>query len=266
MKNDFLYHSLSFIISSSLCLSSFATAADPNVIANGKHEYDPTSGKKIAVYSYKIDNLTQDGIAIFAVGDEGTGKPPSLDATKMGALPTKFVAPKGWVGHTLGLAESNNYLIEWIVAEEKDLVAGNYYLLPGQSSDQFIVQAKKTDSNYVSAKAMVQDISVNMIKADTEAPTAEIYLTTLPAVGKRGWLEVSVTAAAHDNMDPYPDVLLSKITANQTFPATDVQAVFNEETKKFLVKMAKDRIYNVTFTVMDASGNTTTYTKELPAK
>jgi len=138
--------------------------------------------------------------------------------------------------------------------------------LPGQSSDRFSVRLNRADPNYVTTKAIVQDKLVNIVKADTAAPTAEIYLTTLPAVGKRGWLEVSVTAAAHDNMDPYPDVLLSKITANQTFPATDVQAVFNEETKKFLVKMAKDRIYNVTFTVMDASGNTTTYTKELPAK
>ena len=242
------------------------SAADYGVTAFGRHEIDQSTGKKIAVYSYKIDNLTKDGVAIFAVGDEGTGKPPSLDATNMGVLPTKFVAPKGWVGHTLGLAESNNYLIEWTVAEERDLVAGNYYLLPGQSSDQFIVQTKKTDSNYVTAKSLVQDISVNMIKADTEAPTAEIYLTTLPAAGMPGWLEVSVTAAAHDNMDPYPDVLLSKITANQTFPETDIQAVFNEETKKFLVKMAKDRTYNVTFTVMDASGNTTSYMKDLPAK
>ena len=133
------------------------------------------------------------------------------------------------------------------------------------TSLQFSVRLDDADPNYVSTKASVQGKQVVMIKADTAAPTAEIYLTTLPAAGMPGWLEVSVTAAAHDNMDPYPDVLLSKITANQTFPATDVQAVFNEETKKFLVKMAKDRIYSVTFTVMDASGNASNYTKSLSA-
>ena len=134
------------------------------------------------------------------------------------------------------------------------------------TSLQFSVRLDDADPNYVSTKASVQGKQVVMIKADTAAPTAEINLTTLSAAGKPGGLEVSVTVAAHDNTDPYPDVLLSKITANQTLPATDVQTVFNEETKKFLVKMAKDRIYHVTFTVMDASGNTTTYTKELPAK
>ena len=205
-------------------------------------------------------------LLFFSVGDIGTEAPPLFDTRVSSIIDHSFVSPKGWKGEEMWLEESYSYSIRWKVAEINDMLAGNYYLLPGQSSDQFSVRLTKVDPKYANVQAMVQGKLINMIKADTAAPTAEIYLTTLPAAGKPGWLEVSVTAAAHDNMDPYPDVLLSKITANQTFPATDVQAVFNEETKKFLVKMAKDRIYNVTFTIMDASGNTTSYTKDLPAK
>ena len=251
-----------------LIFNSQANAIDYQVTAYGKHELDPRTGKKSALYSYKLENLSSDknGVAVFSVGDIGTEAPPLFDTRVSSIIDNSFVSPKGWKGEEMWLEESYSYSIRWKVAEINDMLAGNYYLLPGQSSDQFSVRLTRVDPKYVNVQAMVQGKLINTIKADTVAPTAEIYLTTLPAAGKPGWLEASVTAAAHDNMDPYPDVLLSKITANQTFPATDVQAVFNEETKKFLVKMAKDRIYNVTFTVMDASGNTTSYTKDLPAK
>jgi len=243
-----------------------AHAADSKVTAYGKHEIDAITGKKTVLYSYKIENLSKDGISVFAVGDTGDDSPPLLDTRSAKVLVAGFISPLGWKAERVWLEESYKYYIQWSVSDKKDLISGNYYLLPGQSSDQFTVRLNKVDPNYVTTKAIVQDKQVTMIKADTVAPTAEIYLTTLPAVGKPGWLEVSVTAAAHDNMDPYPLVLLSKITANQTFPAADVQAVFNEETQKFLVKIAKDRTYNVGFTVMDASGNMTAYTKSLAAK
>ncbi|MFZ6692586.1 hypothetical protein [Undibacterium sp. SXout20W] len=248
-----------------LCLlvSHQIYAADYRVIAFGKHEVDHLIGKKTAIYTYKLENFSNDEVGVFAVGDSGDETPPYLDTRNARVLETGFIVPPGWKAERIWLEESYSYYLQWIVLNHNDLFSGKYYLLPGQSSDRFSVRLNRADPNYVTTKAIVQDKLVNIVKADTAAPTAEIYLTTLPAAGKPGWLEVSVTAAAHDDMDPYPDVLLSKITANQTFPATDVQAVFNEETKKFLVKIAKDRIYNVTFTVMDASGNTSNYTKSL---
>ena len=256
--------SLSFYI----LVAYSCSATDYGVTAFGRHEIDQSTGKKIAAYSYKLENLSKEknGISSFCIGDAGDEMAPLLDTRSSNVLPNGFISPDGWKARDVWLEESYRYLIQWEIADINDLIDGRYYLRSGQISDQFSVRLDKADPNYVSTKASVQGKQVVMIKADTAAPTAKIYLTTLPAAGKPGWLEVSVTAAAHDNMDPYPDVLLSKITANQTFPATDVQAVFNEETKKFLVKMAKDRIYNVTFTVMDASGNTTSYTKDLPAK
>ena len=251
-----------------LSLNSVAHAVEYKITAFGKHQVDPINGQKTVIYTYKLENFSDNpnGVSVFSIGDIGMKYPPLFDTNVSSVIKDRFISPSGWKGERIWLEESYRYYVSWKIAEFEDVIAGNYYLLPGQSSDKFVVNVTKVDPNYVNVQAMVQGKLINMIKADTAAPTAEIYLTTLPAAGKPGWLEVSVTAAAHDNMDPYPDVLLSKITANQTFPETDIQAVFNEETKKFLVKMAKDRTYNVTFTVMDASGNTTSYMKDLPAK
>ena len=240
-------------------------AADYGVTAFGRHEIDQSTGKKIAAYSYKLENLSNEknGISSFCIGDAGDEMSPLLDTRSSNVLPNGFTSPDGWKARDVWLEESYRYLIQWEIAELNDLIDGRYYLRSGQISDQFSVRLDKADPNYVSTKASVQGKQVLMIKADTVAPTAEIYLTTLPVAGKPDWLEVSVSAAAHDNMDPYPDVLLSKITANQTFPATDIQAVFNNENKKFLVKMAKNRVYKVQFKIMDASGNVRNYTKTL---
>ena len=161
-------------------------AADYQVIAFGKHEVDPHNGQKTVIYGYKLKNLSSDknGVAVFSVGDIGTEAPPLFDTRVSSIIDHSFVSPKGWKGEEMWLEESYSYSIRWKVAEINDMLAGNYYLLPGQSSDQFSVRLTKVDPKYANVQAMVQGKLINMIKADTAAPTAEIYLTTLPAVGK----------------------------------------------------------------------------------
>ena len=99
-----------------------------------------------------------------------------------------------------------------------------------------------------------------MGKLDVTPPTLSVTLspdTLWPPNDKL----VSVTAAitVKDDYDPAPEIQLVSITANEALDRDDVRgAQPGTDSRKFLLRAERGRIYTVTYTATDGSGNKTT--------
>jgi len=120
MKSIFLSLILLLLIT-----SIQVSATESQVTAYGKHEVDPNTGKKTAIYTYKLENFSNDEVGVFAVGDSGDETPPYLDTRNAKVLETGFIAPSGWKAERIWLEESYCYYLQWIVSNHSDLFQVN---------------------------------------------------------------------------------------------------------------------------------------------
>jgi hypothetical protein len=244
---------------------SYSLPSPYKITAYATHEIDSVSGVKTALYKYKFENNSK-----FPVGQITLGKAPSdtensddyylgfqaLDENgKRPLMPVKIYSPNNWIYQVGSVMESNGYVIIWKInpSNSSDI----YGIQPNTSVDSFSVRILKADkkftSTYISAFPDYRPALIDSF--DKTSPTIAIALTSSSPANKLGWLEVNVVANVIDSYDPYPEALLTKIISNQTITASDVDAVYNEETKKFWVKKAPNRSYTIEYTGMDASGN-----------
>jgi hypothetical protein len=75
-------------------------------------------------------------------------------------------------------------------------------------------------------------------------------------------VKVTATVTVKDDVDPAPAVRLESITANEPFPALDVKdALIGTDDRRFQLRDVKvpagtaGRVYTVTYSATDASGN-----------
>lgn len=258
-----------------LALMHLPALAGYVVTAYGKHEIDPVTKKKWAVYQYKVQNNgtshNKPGAyaVAFTIGQRQIINDPLLDSRKVGSIYSpienkiKIFSPKGWRGEIGRLEESYLYAIDWEMIDWDEPKSINRMALgikPGTTMDSFIVKTAKADSTYVKTYAIIQgNDQIGVRRADTIAPKIKVPYTVNSSTGKEGWIEVVTTPQVVDDYDPYPVALLTKITSNQTLLPDDVVAVFDEETRNFQLKTAPNRTYTITYTGMDASGNKTTF-------
>ena len=77
---------------------------------------------------------------------------------------------------------------------------------------------------------------------------------------------VSAILSVHDDQDPNPAVKLVSITCNEPLEPGDVAATFGADSRTFSVRSTRlgqdktGRIYTITYSATDASGNTATAT------
>lgn len=93
-------------------------------------------------------------------------------------------------------------------------------------------------------------------KQDTLPPTLSVKLT--PSVVRPGarLLSVNTAITVTDNYDPLPEIKLESITANQTLNIGDISgAVFGTNDRAFKLKPVKGRVYTVTYSATDGTGN-----------
>ncbi len=98
-------------------------------------------------------------------------------------------------------------------------------------------------------------------KQDTLPPTLSVTLT--PSTMRAGSKLLSVAAAISvtDNYDPASEIKLESITANQTLKSSDISgATFGTDDRAFKLKPVKGRVYTVTYSATDGTGNKATAT------
>ena len=114
----------------------------------------------------------------------------------------------------------------------------------------------------------VQHIFAPLEKQDTLPPTLSVSVspaTLWPPNEKL--IPITVTLTAKDDYDPQPEIKLESITANEPLEKEDIKdAQIGTDDRQFKLKAEREgknkagRIYTVTYSATDASGNKTTAT------
>ena len=210
---------------------------------------------------------------------------PDLATINMWYPPAIISRPDGWGGKLITEADEGGALgIDWIEGllvkelwprllketNAPQVYPGGKAIAPGQTSGEFSVKVERPDYAYVHGYASVSygddTIPIPVEKGDTTPPTLSITLSSATLWPPNDKL-VSVTAAitVKDDYDPEPEIKLESITANETLAANDIQGAqlgtddrsFSLAAKRAGNNMA-GRIYTVTYSATDASGNKAT--------
>lgn len=290
MKNIKLFTAIS---AASICLffCAFANAqTDPlvTVTAWGMHR-----GGQV-VYKYQVKNMgtlpmddfsigfypptaTADGAAELTVGPYYPG------GTSLWLPPSVSQSPTGWgiyldfpeesTTFSLRWVEGGHYRSMWPGAQEPEIpIAQNppNVMPPSATWDQFSVTLPKPDYAYLQGHAYMfygdKEITVQMVKGDTTPPALSVSLspnTLWPPNNKP--VSINATITVQDDYDPEPEIKLESITASETLADGDIQDAqpgtddrsFSLAAKRAGTNQA-GRIYTVTYSATDASGNKTT--------
>ncbi len=276
-----LKHPLLSVLTSCL-LAAASQAAEPPASVK---VYAQNFGDRV-VYHYRVINHGPYEIARVAIGDDEKNHDDNDDY-----IFELIELPLGWDFDTGIPATSVTTPPDWeaymIVPEESEVMAlafgkkegASATILPGQTLDGFLsITLPKADDAYRNGHATVYftdgyptRATLLLELADTTPPTLSVSLTpaTLwPPNGK----PVPVTAAitVKDDYDPNPEIKLESITASEPLLAGDIaDAQFGSDDRRFTLKARRagenksGRVYTVTYSATDASGNKATATAEV---
>ncbi|MHB9100629.1 MAG: hypothetical protein ACYC2E_03835 [Sulfuricella sp.] len=236
------------------------------------------------VYQHQVTNNGSRNVVGIAIGldtdDQGSSKPATREQGELNFVmpvgsemcnpeinPALISGPTGWTAEIIQIEHTGCYL-QWR--------RPRYPLLPLQPGQtmRFSVTVPTFFQAYLtghfSAGYPVDDgpryYNGVMEKLDTTPPSLTVSLspnTLWPPNDKL----VSVTAAitVKDNYDPEPEIKLESITASETLAANDIQgAQFGTDDRQFSLVAKRagtnqaGRIYTVTYSATDASGNKAT--------
>ena len=196
---------------------------------------------------------------------------------------------QGWQSKVYGQQDSGLYYLEW-----NSLLGGRSVAVqPGQTLPGFTVTVPLVDDNlslpmvtgqpvytgpdenYIkgSFRANIVDVNNKSEKVwgtiepiDTTPPTLSVTLSPdklWPANGKL--VPITATITVKDDYDPQPEIKLVSITANVILTKEDGSGVKpGTDNRKFMLKAEREgknkagRIYTVTYSATDGSGNKST--------
>lgn len=200
-------------------------------------------------------------------------------------FPTSIISsPDGWGSTLISTADEGGVGIDWIEgsfakvlwprrlqgANAPPIYPGGKAIVPGQTSGDFSVKLERPDYAYVHGYASVKygnnALPIPIEKGDTTQPTLLITLspsTLWPPNNKL--LPITASIAVKDDYDPAPEIKLESITASEALAAGDVQdAQLGTDDRQFSLAAKRagtnqaGRIYTVTYSATDASGNKAT--------
>ena len=231
------------------------------------------------VYHYRLTNNSPDNIPAIWIGhDTKNDSDVNNDTWELVELPAGWdfkagipagsaTSPPGWKVYMITPEEIPGNAIAWETVDDN-----SPDLVPGQTFNQMSVTLNKADSNYITGHAFIQfpdrpqgptTLTVPLDRLDITPPTLSVTLspaTIWPPDNKL----VAVTAAitVKDDYDPAPEIQLVSITSNETLAAGDIQgATVGTDVRQFQLKAARagnnlaGRIYTVTYSATDGSGN-----------
>ena len=256
----------------SLAFASQACAS--NAVAVGV--YARHSGGKIA-YHYRVTNNSQQNITAVTIGrdDQNDGNPnndvnellglPSGWNAKLGIPSTSSNSPTGWRVSMIAPEENVAHAIAWEAINDH-----SPRILAGQTVDKMSVSLDKADSSYLSGHALVTfsdgnpiNLTVPIARLDTTPPSLTVILSPDTLVSQSNKLvAIKASFILKDDYDRMPEIKLESITANEFLGANDIRdASYGLDDRYFKLLAASKsmggRIYTVTYSATDASGNQT---------
>lgn len=265
------------------CLASLACASSVQALAETPPTvnvgvYAQHSAGKI-MYHYRVINNTQQTISAVAIGrDNQNDGNPSNDVYELIELPS------GW-NEKFGIpAASSNAPTGWRVTTITPEVAGITHavswepindktpkLPAGQTLAKMSVALDKADTSYMTGHAMVTfaegypgNLTVPLERLDNSPPSLTVNLSPNTILSQENkFVAINVTFAIKDDYDRMPEIKLQSITANEPLEADDIRDAnigLDDRYLKFRAesKTPAGRIYTVTYSATDASGNQTT--------
>lgn len=179
--------------------------------------------------------------------------------------PASVTTPQGWEAMRISQEETPGHVIVWGVGE------GNTpRLQPGQTLSGMSIKLDRTDDNYVKGHAnihysnlpMTEFITVPLQRLDTTPPTLSIALSPNILRTTEKHVPITATITVSDDYDLAPEIKLESITANESPGHEGIKdAQFGTDDRQFLLKadrrLKAGRIYTVTYSATDGSGNKT---------
>lgn len=262
-----------------LLISTTAFAQPPVVVRT----YGQHVGGNI-VYTQQVNNESERDVLSISIGEDTDYVSPNLPYTKtkgeltvfplgsdvyrMEIKPGSVSGPSGWTAELIQIEHSGQYFIWRGPAYPEPTI------LPGQTAT-FRIVVPKYDAVYLtghfSAHLAYTDgkgpwaYNGVMERLDITPPSLSVVLG--PAVLRPSEKLVSITATItmKDDYDPAPEVKLESITANEPLEKEDIKdAQIGTDDRQFKLKAEREgknkagRIYTVTYSATDASGNQAT--------
>lgn len=191
-------------------------------------------------------------------------------------------SPQGWRAVIQNYEETTSFSIDWGRVTNTD--PG---MPPGQTLN-FSVMVSKQDPSYLDghftsgfaySKSTAEgpsfwNYSGIIERLDTTTPTLTVTISPARLRATAGTLvNVTATVVVSDDYDPAPEIRLESITANEPLAAGDiVGAVFGTDDRQFQLrdvvvpKGSTGRIYTITYSATDGSGNKATTSATVSVK
>ena len=210
---------------------------------------------------------------------------PDLATIDMWYPSTIISRPDGWGGKLITEEDEGGSMgIDWIEgslakehwprrlqgANAPHVYPGGKAIAPGQTSNEFSVKVDRPDYAYVRGYASVNYgdhiLPIPIEKGDITPPTLSITLTPATLWPPNDKLvPIAAIITVKDDYDPEPEIKLESIIASETLATNDIQdAQFSTDDRQFSLAAKRagtnqaGRIYTVTYSATDGSGNKST--------
>jgi hypothetical protein len=238
--------------------------------------YARHSGGKI-VYHYRVTNYSQQNITAVTIGhdEQNDGNPnndvnelhdlPSGWSAKLGIPSTSSNSPTGWRVSVIAPEDNVAHAIAWGAMNDH-----SPQIRTGQTMNKMSVSLDKPDNSYLSCHALVTfsdgepiNLTVPVDQLDTTPPSLTVILTPDTIVSQSNKLvPIKASFILRDDYDRMPEIKLESITANEFLEPNDIRdASYGLDDRYFKLLAASKsmggRIYTVTYSATDASGNQT---------
>ena len=266
-------------LASLICVSGGIARADNNQAAVTVGVYAQHAGGKI-VYHYRVANNSVQNITAVLIGrnNQNDGNPdndvnelvelPAGLSSKLGIPSTSANSPTGWRVSVIAPEENQTHAIAWEPINDR-----SPKLVAGQTVNKMSIAVDKADDHYLTGHALITfadgnpvNITVPLKRLDNTPPSLTVTLSPNRSMSQSNKLvAINASFTIKDDYDRTPEIKLESITANEPLSANDIRdASFGLDDRyfKFLaesknIKNAAGRIYTVTYSATDASGNQT---------
>lgn len=264
-----------------------AAEAPIRVLVYGEHQRDNL------VYHYTVINNGTAGFNNFTIGSEYDPEQkdtwPELGKLPLGWSygekgeigteilldPASTTQPAGWVPSVYGAQDSGFFFLEWSGGangvEPGQTLSGFSVTVPKGKDPNLLPMPAGSELRYLNGHFTVglpeykgfKDIHGALERQDVTPPSLNVTATPAnlwPPNGKP--VPITVNLSVKDNYDPAPEVKLEFVTANESLAEGDIaNAAFGTDDRQLKLVAKRDggnktgRIYTITYSATDASGN-----------
>jgi hypothetical protein len=206
------------------------------------------------------------------------------DDVDISLVPSTSTSPPGWVAELYLVEESPTHGLAWDIlglelsspfTEIPKQIAWQDAVQPGARLSGLSVTLDAADSSYINNHVKIRRIIpgvdapvlvVPLEKLDTTPPVLSVSVSpTVLWPPNEKLIPITVTLTVKDDYDPQPEIKLESITANEPLEKEDIKdAQIGTDDRQFKLKAEREgknktgRIYTVTYSATDASGNKAT--------